>query len=68
MHCFCEDKEIKYNELVTVIKREYIKGLEKAIKAKESKINLEKKLKKLKNTSKALDEEYYEKEKQISTF
>lgn len=68
MHFYFENKEIQYKELIPFIKKEYIKGLEKAIKAKESKINLEKKLKKLKKLSKTLDEEYYEKEKQISTF
>lgn len=68
IHFYFEDKEIKYKELVPFIKKEYIKGLEKAIKAKESKIILEKKLRKLKNISKTLDEEYFEKEKQISTF
>ena len=45
-----------------------MKGLEKTIKAKEAKINLEKELKNLKSFAKKLDEEYYEKEKQISTF
>jgi len=42
--------------------------LEKIIKAKETKINFEKNLKKLKNLCKMLDEEYLEKEKQIATF
>jgi len=68
IHFYFENKEIQYEKLVPFIKNEYIKGLEKAIKAKESKINLEKKLKKLKSISKTLDEDYYEKEKQISTF
>lgn len=68
VHFIFDKKEITYKDLVPFIKKEYIKGLEKLIKAKESKINLDKKLKKLKNLSNSLDKEYYEKEKQISTF
>ena len=68
MHYYFNDKEILYKELLSFIKTEYIKGLEQVIKSKETKINLENKLKKLKNLSKTLDMEYYEKEKQISTF
>ena len=68
VHFIFDKKEITYKDLVPFIKKEYIKGLEKLIKAKESKINLEKKLKKLKDFSNSLDKEYYEKEKQISTF
>lgn len=68
IHFYNGNKEIGYKELITFIKSEYVKGLEKTIKAKESKINLEKNLKSLKETSKKLEEEYYEKEKQISTF
>lgn len=68
VHFIFDKKEITYKDLVSFIKKEYIKGLEKLIKAKESKINLDKKLKKLKDLSNNLDKEYYEKEKQISTF
>lgn len=68
IHYYYDKNEIDFNELVPFIKREYVKGLEKIIKAKETKIILEKKLKSLKNLSKALDEEYIEKEKQIATF
>jgi len=68
LHFVFEDKEITYNSLLDFIKSEYIKGLETTIKSKEAKINLEKKLKKLKKLSKELDQEYFEKEKQISTF
>lgn len=68
IHFYFEKTEIDYNELIPFIKREYVKGLEKTIKAKEAKINLEKELKNLKSFAKKLDEEYYEKEKQISTF
>lgn len=68
VHFIFDKKEITYKDLVPFIKKEYIKGLEKLIKAKESKINLDKKLKKLKDLSNNLDKEYYEKEKQISTF
>lgn len=68
IHFYYEKKEIDYKELVPFIKREYVKGLEKLIKAKESKINLDKELKRLKEFSKKLDEEYFEREKQISTF
>lgn len=68
VHFIFDKKEVTYKDLVPFIKKEYIKGLEKLIKAKESKINLEKKLKKLKDFSNSLDKEYYEKEKQISTF
>lgn len=68
VHFMFDKKEITYKDLISFIKKEYIKGLEKLIKAKETKINLEKKLKKLKELSSNLDKEYYEKEKQISTF
>lgn len=68
IHFYYEKKEIDYKELVPFIKREYVKVLEKLIKAKESKINLDKELKRLKEFSKKLDAEYFEKEKQISTF
>lgn len=68
VHFIFDKKEITYKDLVPFIKKEYIKGLENLIKAKESKINLDKKLKKLKDLSNSLDKEYYEKEKQISTF
>jgi len=68
IHFYFEEKEIQYEELIPFIKKEYVKGLEKAIKAKESKINLEKRLKKQKNFSNMLDEEYFERERQITTF
>ena len=68
IHFYFKNKEIDYADLIPFIKREYINGLEKIIKAKETKINLDKKLKNLKKVSKSLDEEYFEKEKQISTF
>lgn len=68
IHFYFENSEIQYQDLIPFIKKEYVKGLEKAIKAKESKINLEKRLKKQKNFAKMLDEEYYEREKQITTF
>ena len=68
IHFYFEDDEIQYEELIPFIKKEYVKGLEKAIKAKESKINLEKRLKKQKSFSNMLDEEYFEREKQITTF
>ena len=68
LHFYLDKKEIDYKELTSFIKEEYVKGLEKVIKTKETKINLEKKLKNLKKFSNSLDEEYYEKEKQISTF
>ena len=68
IHFYFKNKEIDYADLIPFIKREYINGLEKIIKAKETKINLDKKLKNLKKISKSLDEEYFEKEKQISTF
>lgn len=60
--------ELNYEKLISFIKKEYVKGLEKIIKSKELKINYEKELKKLKEFCKSLDNEYYEKEKQISTF
>ncbi len=68
LHFYLDKKEIDYKELALFIKDEYVKGLEKVIKTKETKINLEKKLKNLKKLSNSLDEEYYDKEKQISTF
>lgn len=68
LHFNLNGKEIEYKDLAMFIKNEYVKGLEQAIKAKETKINLDKKLKNLKAYSKTLDNEYYEKEKQISTF
>ena len=68
IHFYNNNKEIDYEGLLEFIKSEYIKGLQKIIKAKENKINLEKKLKSLKNISKNLDSEYFEKEKQIATF
>ena len=63
-----EGKEIEYTNLLTFIKSEYVKGLEQLIKTKEEKINLDKKLKTLKEQTKKLENDYYEKEKQISTF
>lgn len=60
--------ELNYEKLIPFIKKEYVKGLEKIIKAKELKINYEKELKKLKELCSSLDNEYYDKEKQISTF
>lgn len=68
LHFYFENNEIEYKELVSFIKKEYVKGLEKIIKAKEDKINIEKNLKNLKNHCRTLDKEYFEKEKQISTF
>lgn len=68
IHFYFDKKEINYKELIPFIKNEYVKGLEKIIKTKETKINLEKNLKTLKTLSKELDKEYFEKEKQISTF
>ncbi len=68
MNFYYENNQIDYKELIPFIKREYVKGLEKLIKAKEAKINLDKELKTLKNLSKKLDQEYFEREKQISTF
>lgn len=68
IHFYFDKKEINYNKLIPFIKNEYVKGLEKIIKTKETKINLEKNLKALKVLAKELDKEYFEKEKQISTF
>ena len=68
LHFYCNQNEIDYSSLVDFVKSEYLKGIEKLIKTKETKINLEKELKSLKEYSKNLDEAYYEKEKQISTF
>lgn len=68
LHFYRNNKEIDYIALVDFIKEEYVNGLEQNIKAKENRINFEKELKHLKNIAKHLDEEYYEKEKQISTF
>ena len=68
IHFMFNDKEIDYEELIPFVKDEYIKGVEKLIKEKEKKINLEKELKKLKEYNRSLDNEYHEKEKQISTF
>ena len=68
IHFYFDKNEINYNKLIPFIKNEYVKGLEKIIKTKETKINLEKNLKALKVLSKELDKEYFEKEKQISTF
>lgn len=68
VHFLHNNTEIIYENLISFIKQEYIKGLEKLIKAKETNINLDKKLKSLKTFSKELDNEYYEKERQISTF
>ena len=68
IHFYFDKNEINYNKLIPFIKNEYVKGLEKIIKAKETKINLEKNLKALKILAKELDKEYFEKEKQISTF
>ncbi len=68
LHFYLGKKEIDYKELPSFIKEEYVKGLEKVIKTKETKINLEKKLKNLKKLNNSLDAEYYEKEKQIATF
>lgn len=68
LHFIFDNTEIGYQDLIPFVKKEYIKGLEMLIKAKETNINLDKKLKSLKMLSKELDGEYYEKEKQISTF
>lgn len=68
IHFLHDNIEITYENLIGFIKREYVKGLERLIKAKETNINLDKKLKSLKAFSKELDNEYYAKEKQISTF
>ena len=66
---FYKNKEkIQYNNLANFIKYEYIKAMEKSVKARESKINLEKNIKILKEQSKQLEEEYLFREKQISTF
>lgn len=68
IHFYYGEDKIDNSKLIDFIKREYLQGLEKTIKAKEVKINLDKKLRKLKKLSKNLDQEYFEKEKQISTF
>jgi len=68
LHFYNQSNEIQYKDLISFIKKEYIQGLEKLIKAKETKINLDKKLKTLKVIAKNLDQDYFEKEKQISTF
>ncbi len=61
-------KEINFEDLIYFIKDEYVAGLEKTIKAKEQRINLEKELKNLKAITQKLDEDYFAREKQISTF
>lgn len=68
IHFYKENKEIVYEELIDFIKKEYIIGLEKSIKNKENRINLDKQLKQLKINAKNLDKEYFEREKQITTF
>lgn len=68
LNLYYNEQELTYKKMVDFIKKEYISGLEKTIKTKEYKINLEKELKALKNLGQKLDEEYYEREKQISTF
>ena len=68
LHFYNNFREIQYKDLIAFIKKEYIQGLEKLIKAKETKINLDKKLKTLKKLAKNLEQDYFEKEKQISTF
>lgn len=66
---FHQNKEkIQYENLASFIKHEYIKAMEKSVKTRESKINLEKTIKILKEQSKQLEEEYLFREKQISTF
>ena len=62
IHFYYGEDKIDNSKLIDFIK------IEKTIKAKEVKINLDKKLRKLKKLSKNLDQEYFEKEKQISTF
>ena len=51
-----------------MIKQEYLKGIKEITKIKEIKVKLSKELKKLKKEANNLNEEYYEKEKQISIF
>lgn len=68
IHFYYGEDKIDNSKLIDFIKREYLQGLEKTIKVKEVKINLDKRLRKLKKLSKNLDQEYFEKEKQISTF
>jgi len=66
---FHQNKEkIQYENLASFIKHEYIKAIEKSVKTRENKINLEKNIKTLKEQSKQLEEEYLFREKQISTF
>ncbi|MBQ6992418.1 MAG: hypothetical protein IJN50_05885 [Clostridia bacterium] len=66
---FHQNKDkIQYENLASFIKHEYIKAMEKSVKTRESKINLEKTIKILKEQSKQLEEEYLFREKQISTF
>ena len=68
MHFYLKDREIDYDELISFVKEEYVQGIELIIKAKETKINLEKQLKSLKTYCSDLDKDYHEKEKQIATF
>lgn len=68
LHFYHNEKEINYRGIIAFIKSEYVQGLERIIKVKENKINLTKELKNLKALAKKLDEDYFEKEKQISTF
>ena len=62
------NKKIIYEILPSIIKEEYLKAEENKIELSEEKVRLEKELDVLQKKSNKLEQEYIEKEKQISTF
>lgn len=68
LHFYHADGEITFENLPDIIKREYLQGVENITKTKEVKIKLTKELKLLKKQANELDQEYYEREKQIAIY
>jgi len=62
------NREIVYDNLKDYIKEKYLITAEKNVKKAEERMILERDIQELKEVSKKLDQEYIEKEKQISTF
>ena len=68
IYFYYNSEKITFSKLPDMIKQEYLKGIKEITKIKEIKVKLSKELKKLKKEANNLNEEYYEKEKQISIF
>lgn len=68
LHFYKDNEEVTFETLPKLIKQDYLKSIENVTKIKDNKIKLSKELKKLKKQAKLLNEEYLEKERQISIF